>query len=133
MSVLKKIALLIVMPILALLLFGGISINGINKLNGYLHQVNNDAIPSMKNISKTQFQFTLMHALVYRHIVTPADKVQDTEKRILALRDHIAQQVERIAQMTEENSASAANSAGLAKQLNDKARSIRETVSAYRV
>ncbi|MCX7174577.1 MAG: methyl-accepting chemotaxis protein [Proteobacteria bacterium] len=93
MSILKKIALLVLLPMLALLVFGGISIYGINQLNGYLHEVNSDSVPSMKNISKTQFQFTLMHALVYRHIVTPADKVQETEKRILALRDDVVNNV----------------------------------------
>ena len=93
MSVLKKIALLVLLPMLALLLFGGISIYGINKLNSYLHEVTGDSIPSMKSISRTQFQFTLMHALVYRHIVTPADKLQETEKRIQALREEVKQNV----------------------------------------
>ena len=93
MSILKKIALLVIMPMVALLVFGGISINGINQLNGYLHDVNNESIPSMKSISRTQFQFTLMHALVYRHIVTPVDKVQETERRILALRQEVVKNV----------------------------------------
>jgi methyl-accepting chemotaxis protein len=93
MSILRKISFLVVMPIIALLLFGGISMNGIDRLNGYLHEVNSESIPGMKSISRIQFQFTLMHALVYRHIVTPADKVQETEKRIIALRDEVVKNV----------------------------------------
>lgn len=93
MSILRKISLLVLLPILALFAFGTLSVYGINKLNGYLQEVNNDSVPSMRTISNTQFQFTLMHALVYRHLVTPAEKTQEVEKRILATRDIVMKNV----------------------------------------
>lgn len=93
MSILRKIALLVLLPMLALFILGAISVYGINKLNGYLQEVNNDSMPRMKSVANTQFQFTLMHALVYRHVVTPAEKTQDTEKRILAVRDEVMKNI----------------------------------------
>lgn len=93
MSILRKIALLVLLPIFALFVFGAISVYGINKLNGYLQEVNNYSVPSMRNIAETQFQFTLMHALVYRHLVTPVEKTPDVEKRILDTRGIVIKNV----------------------------------------
>jgi methyl-accepting chemotaxis protein len=46
---------------------------------------------------------------------------------------HIAQEVERIAQMAEENSAESANTADGARQLDEMALAIKSAVSIYRV
>lgn len=93
MSILKKIALLVLMPMLALFIFGALSVYGIDKLNSYLQEVNHDSMPRMKSVANTQFQFTLMHALVYRHLVTPAEKTPEVEKRVLAIRDLVLKSV----------------------------------------
>ena len=93
MSIARKIGLLVLLPVFALFAFGAISVYGINTLNGYLQEVNKDSVPGMRNIAETQFQFTLMHALVYRHLVTAAEKTADVEKRVLATRDLVLKNV----------------------------------------
>ncbi len=96
MSILRKIALLVLLPIFALLVLGAVSVYGINKLDGYLQEVNNDSMPRMKNAAETESLFNRVGVLLYRHVITPAEldqDRQDREKRVLAVLDEVMKNV----------------------------------------
>jgi methyl-accepting chemotaxis protein len=66
-------------------------------------------------------------------MVGMVSEITDAVKEQSVASTHIAQEVERIAQMAEENSAESSNTADGARQLDEMALAIKAAVSIYRV
>lgn len=96
MPIAKKIALMVILPILALLILGAITIRGQYNLNSKLQELNNNIVPSLKATSVIQRDVTVMHAVVYRHVLANEDKDMDKQaERILDFKKSVASELDR--------------------------------------
>ncbi|HTH95206.1 MAG TPA: methyl-accepting chemotaxis protein [Rhodocyclaceae bacterium] len=73
MSISKKIALMVFLPIAALIILGVIAIHGQYSINQNLKYVNENGIPSLYQTGVIQRDFAVMHAIVYRHVLSNDD------------------------------------------------------------
>ena len=79
MSISKKIMWMVVLPIIALVILGGITIRGQHRLNTMLQDLNVNIVPSLSKLSDIQRDVTVMHAVVYRHVLSTEDKDMDKQ------------------------------------------------------
>jgi methyl-accepting chemotaxis protein len=84
MSISKKIMWMVILPIAALIILGAITIRGQGKLNGMLNDLNSNIVPSLTLLSTIQRDVTVMHAVVYRHVLSTDDKDMDKQAERIA-------------------------------------------------
>lgn len=95
MSITKKITWMVMLPIVALVILGIITIRGQYKLNDQLQMVNNNIVPSISSLSVIQRDATVMHAVVYRHVLSQDEKDMDKQaERIAKFRKDVASNIE---------------------------------------
>ncbi|HWU84316.1 MAG TPA: methyl-accepting chemotaxis protein, partial [Rhodocyclaceae bacterium] len=99
MSISKKITWLVILPIIALLILGVITIRGQYRLNTKLHEVNTTIVPGLAKLSDIQRDVTVMHAVVYRHVLSNDEKDMDSQaKRIKGFRDSVTKELDNYEQ-----------------------------------
>ncbi|MBY0341527.1 MAG: MCP four helix bundle domain-containing protein [Rhodocyclaceae bacterium] len=79
MLIKKKIALMIILPVAALIILGAITMRGQQNINTMLQELNRNIVPSLKATAQIQQEVTVMHAVVYRHVLS--DDAQDMDKQ----------------------------------------------------
>src|SRR4030095_1474813 len=79
MSISKKIMWMVILPIVALLILGVITIRGQYRLNTKLQDVNSNIVPSLTKLSVIQRDVTVLHAVVYRHVLSAEEKDMDKQ------------------------------------------------------
>lgn len=95
MSISKKITWLVILPIIALVILGIITIRGQYRLNTKLHDVNTNIVPSLSKLSDIQRDVTVMHAVVYRHVLSNDEKDMDSQaKRIQGFRESVSKDLD---------------------------------------
>jgi methyl-accepting chemotaxis protein len=92
----RKIALLVVLPVLALSFLAFTGLRGVDRVNRHLEEINRDLVPSLQLIAVMQRDFGVMHAVLYRHILTPDPaKKPEVEKRIVDMRKGVGETLEK--------------------------------------
>lgn len=95
MSIKKKIAWMVVLPIAALVILGTITIRGQYHLNTWLQEVNKNIVPSLSTTALIQKDATVMHAVVYRHVLSDDEKDMDAQaKRIEGFKKDVMASIE---------------------------------------
>jgi methyl-accepting chemotaxis protein len=95
MSISKKITWMVILPIIALIILGVITIRGQYRLNTQLQNVNNNIVPSISKLSDIQRDVTVMHAVVYRHVLSSDEKDMDKQaERIQGFRESVKKDIE---------------------------------------
>ena len=79
MLIKKKIALMIILPIVALIILGTITMRGQHSINAMLQELNKNVVPSLKATALIQQEVTVMHAVVYRHVLSEDEKDMDKQ------------------------------------------------------
>lgn len=79
MSISKKIMWMVILPIIALIILGFIAIRGQQNINSMLQNLNKNVVPSLKATALIQQEVTVMHAVVYRHVLSEEDKDMDKQ------------------------------------------------------
>jgi methyl-accepting chemotaxis protein len=79
MLIKKKIALMIILPIVALVILGTITMRGQHSINAMLQELNRNVVPSLKATALIQQEVTVMHAVVYRHVLSEDEKDMDKQ------------------------------------------------------
>ncbi|HTJ96028.1 MAG TPA: HAMP domain-containing methyl-accepting chemotaxis protein [Rhodocyclaceae bacterium] len=79
MSISKKITWMVILPIIALVILGAITIRGQFRLNTELQGLNKNIVPSLAKLSVIQRDATVMHAVVYRHVLATDEKDMDKQ------------------------------------------------------
>jgi len=91
MSISKKIMWMVILPIVALIILGAITIRGQHKLNSMLNDLNSNIVPSLTLLSNIQRDVTVMHAVVYRHVLSADEKDMDKQaERISGFKTQIS-------------------------------------------
>lgn len=91
MSISKKIMWMVILPIVALIILGAITIRGQHKLNSMLNDLNSNIVPSLTLLSNIQRDVTVMHAVVYRHVLSADEKDMDKQaERITGFKTQIS-------------------------------------------
>jgi methyl-accepting chemotaxis protein len=86
---------MIILPIVALVILGGITMRGQHNINTMLQELNKNVVPSLKATALIQQEVTVMHAVVYRHVLSDdekdmdkqADRIKGFKERIVGLLD----------------------------------------------
>jgi methyl-accepting chemotaxis protein len=79
MLIKKKIALMIILPVAALIILGAITMRGQQNINTMLQELNKNVVPSLKATALIQQEVTVMHAVVYRHVLSEDEKDMDKQ------------------------------------------------------
>ena len=79
MSISKKITWMIILPIVALVILGAITMRGQHNINTMLQELNKNVVPSLKATALIQQEVTVMHAVVYRHVLSEDDADMDKQ------------------------------------------------------
>jgi methyl-accepting chemotaxis protein len=79
MSISKKITWMIILPIVALVILGAITMRGQHNINTMLQELNKNVVPSLKATALIQQEVTVMHAVVYRHVLSEDDSDMDKQ------------------------------------------------------
>ena len=79
MSISKKITWMIILPIVALVILGAITMRGQHNINAMLQELNKNVVPSLKATALIQQEVTVMHAVVYRHVLSEDDSDMDKQ------------------------------------------------------
>ncbi len=90
MYIFRKVGLLVLVPLLALVILGAASIGSLKRIDNNVQTLNQDIVPSLKILAVMQRDFGVMHAVLYRHGLSPDSvKQADAEKRIQEFRKTI--------------------------------------------
>ncbi|HWV17080.1 MAG TPA: methyl-accepting chemotaxis protein [Rhodocyclaceae bacterium] len=90
MSISKKITWMIILPIVALVILGAITMRGQHNINTMLQELNKNVVPSLKATALIQQEVTVMHAVVYRHVLSEDDADMDKQaERIRSFKGRI--------------------------------------------
>ena len=79
MSIKQKITWMIILPIAALVILGAITMRGQHNINAMLQELNKNVVPSLKATALIQQEVTVMHAVVYRHVLSEDEKDMDKQ------------------------------------------------------
>src|SRR5690606_4504328 len=78
------------LPIVALVILGAITMRGQHNINAMLQELNKNVVPSLKATALIQQEVTVMHAVVYRHVLSGDDADMDKQaERIRAFKGRI--------------------------------------------
>ena len=92
MSIFRKVGMLIVVPLIALAILGLVSIGSLRQINNNVQVLNQDIVPTMKLWADLQMNFGIMHAVLYRHVLsTDPAKQSDAGIRIMEFRKSISE------------------------------------------
>jgi len=84
--------MLIVVPLIALAILGLVSIGSLRQINNNVQVLNQDIVPTMKLWADLQMNFGIMHAVLYRHVLsTDPAKQSDAGIRIMEFRKSISE------------------------------------------
>jgi methyl-accepting chemotaxis protein len=96
MSIKQKIMWMIILPVIALVILGTITMRGQHSINGMLQELNKNVVPSLKATAQIQQEVTVMHAVVYRHVLSDDEKDMDKQaERIKGFKSRVVGLIEQ--------------------------------------